>query len=146
MGINIDVLSFLSKGLDKIFPDASDRKKAEIRLLELRQSGEFKELEMAFGAIMAEAQSKDPWTSRARPAFLYVMYLFILAAIPMGILSAFEPDVATAIAAGAQAWLAAIPTEMWALFGAGYLGYVKKRSDDKMVMAGIEPKRLLGVF
>lgn len=146
MSIGVDVLGFLGKAIDKIVPDASDRQKLKIRMLELEQKGEFRELDLAFGAIMAEANSKDPWTSRARPAFLYVMYFFILFAIPMGILSVFQPTAATAIAAGTKAWLASIPDPMWALFGAGYLGYVKKRSDDKMTMAGIEPKKLFGVF
>ncbi len=32
-------------------------------------------------AIVAEANSADPWTSRARPSFLYVMYALLLWAI-----------------------------------------------------------------
>jgi len=28
----------------------------------------------------------------------------------------------------------------------GYLGYVKKRSDDKQVLAGIKPTKILGIF
>jgi hypothetical protein len=29
-------------------------------------------------AVLAEAESPDPWTSRARPSFLYVMYVLLL--------------------------------------------------------------------
>mgnify|MGYP001589828808 CR=1 FL=1 len=82
--------------------------------------------------MVAEASSQDKWTSRGRPMFLYVMYVFILFAIPMGILSAFRPDISTQIANGAKAWLQAIPSDMWWLFGAGYLGYTTARTADKI--------------
>jgi hypothetical protein len=52
----------------------------------------------------------------------------------MGILSAFKPELAIAIAAGARAWLNAIPGELYALFGAGYLGYSHMRSGDKKML------------
>lgn len=81
--------------------------------------------------MVAEAQSQDRWTSRARPAFLYVMYIMILAAVPMGVVYAINPTVAGNITIGVKAWLAAIPESMWALMGAGYLGYVGARSYDK---------------
>ncbi len=119
------------KIIDKIWPDPTEAAKAKAVLLQLQQAGEFKELELKYQAIVAEAQSQDKWTSRARPSFMYVIYLFIVAAIPIGILSIFEPTKATAIATGANAWLAAIPTDMWMLFGAGYLGYGAYRSYDK---------------
>ena len=73
----------------------------------------------------------DPWTSRARPTFMYVIYLMILSAIPMGVVAAFDPTMATAIATGMQAWLAAIPDGLWATFGIGYSGYSVARSIDK---------------
>ncbi|OPY70628.1 MAG: hypothetical protein A4E57_00472 [Syntrophorhabdaceae bacterium PtaU1.Bin034] len=60
--------------------------------------------------------------------FLYVVYLFILAAIPMGFVAALKPDLAKAVADGMGAWLKAIPDQMWYLFGAGYLGYGAFRS------------------
>jgi hypothetical protein len=81
--------------------------------------------------MQAEAASSDKWTSRARPAFLYVMYIFILAAFPMGLVFAFFPAESKNITIGVQEWLKAIPSDMWALFGAGYLGYVGARSYDK---------------
>ena len=119
------------KIIDKLWPDPNEAAKAKLALLQLQQAGEFKEVEMRYQAIIAEAQSQDKWTSRARPSFMYVIYLFIVTAIPIGILSIFEPAKATAISTGANAWLAAIPTDMWMLFGAGYLGYGAFRSYDK---------------
>lgn len=81
---------------------------------------------------LAESQSQDKWTSRGRPVFLYVFYLFLLSAIPVGVLSVFKPDAAASIANGMGAWLKAIPDQLWYLFGAGYLGYGAFRSWDKM--------------
>jgi len=116
------------KIIDKIFPDPEQREKAKIEMLRLQQEGKFRDIEVRMSAILAEAKSADPWTSRARPSFLYVIYIMILASIPMGVLSIFRPDMANQVAAGMQAWLAAIPTELWTVFGIGYTGYTMSRS------------------
>lgn len=120
------------KILDKVIPDAAQRDAAKLKLLELQQAGEFKDEDLRFSAITAEATSADKWTSRARPAFMYVMYILFLAAIPFSILNAFRPDLATAVTAGMKAWLEAIPEEMYWLFGSGYLGYTAARSHEKV--------------
>lgn len=117
--------------IDKIIPDPEQREKAKLELLKQEQEGKLKENEVALSAIIAEAKSSDPWTSRARPSFLYCMYIMILASIPMGIVFAINPTVAEAVITGVKGWLQAIPEPMWALFGAGYLGYVGARSYDK---------------
>jgi len=117
--------------IKKILPDKEAQAKAMLELQKMQQEGELKELETRMSAIIAEAQSKDPWTSRARPSFLYVIYAMILASLPMGALTAFNPDVAHAIASGMKEWLAAIPDSLWTLFGAGYLGYSGARTFDK---------------
>lgn len=134
-----EALKFGGGIVDRLFPDrvrqAAERAEAERALLELHQSGDIQRMATAMSAIIAEAQSEDPWTSRARPSFLYVMYAMILASIPMGVLSAFEPEIATAVAAGMKAWLAAIPGELYALFGVGYVGYAGSRSYDKRTKA-----------
>ena len=116
------------KIIDKIFPDQESKQRAKIELAMMQQNGELKELETRMSAILAEAKSADPWTSRARPSFLYVIYLMILMAIPIGILSAFNPAMAIQIASGMQAWLASIPDALWATFGIGYTGYTVARS------------------
>lgn len=125
------ILGIGGKLIDKLFPDPVEKAKAQAELARMAQDGELRELEVRMSAIMAEAKSADPWTSRARPGFLYVMYAMILAAVPIGILSVFNPAAANAIADGLKAWLSAIPEEMWWLFGAGYLGYTGARSIDK---------------
>ena len=115
-------MELISKAIDKIFPDPAQRDSAKLELFKATQDGQFKEIELQMSAILAEAKSADPWTSRARPSFLYVMYIMILAAIPMGIVSAFQPEIASRIADGLRAWLAAIPDSLWGVFGVGYTG------------------------
>lgn len=121
--------------IDRLFPDkekqASERAQAELTLATLQQEGKLKELAIQMSAILAEAQSPDPWTSRARPSFLYVIYIVILLGVPMGFLSAFRPDIAASVADGFGKWLHAVPDSLWALFGAGYLGYTTARTYEK---------------
>jgi len=57
--------------------------------------------------------------------------VMILMSIPMGVLSAFEPQMADAIASGMQKWLAAIPEDLYVLFGIGYVGYAGARTWEK---------------
>jgi hypothetical protein len=118
--------------IDKVVPDPEQKAKAQLELLRMQQSGELETLKAQLSAIVAEAQSTDPWTSRARPSFLYVMYVLILASIPMGILSAFHPGVADAITKGMTGYLAAIPEPLYVLFGTGYLGYTAARQWGKV--------------
>ena len=125
----LDVLISPIAGLiDKIIPDPRARDAAKLELLKLQGSQEMDAIKTQMTAIVAEAQSNDPWTSRARPSFLYVMYTMILWAIPMGLIAAVRPDMAKGIAAGMNAYLNGIPEPMWALFGTGYLGYTAARS------------------
>ena len=69
--------------IDKVIPDKAARDKAKLELLQLRGTQEMERIQTQLSAIVAEANSRDPWTSRARPSFLYVMYLMILWALPM---------------------------------------------------------------
>jgi len=115
------------KLIDKVLPDPQAKAEAKLKLIEMQQSGELKLLEVQMSAIIAEAQSADPWTSRARPSFLYVMYAIILFSVPMGLISAADPEVAKAISDGMTAYLQAIPDPLYALFGTGYLGYTAAR-------------------
>lgn len=117
----------LSKLIDKIIPDPRARDAAKLELLKLQGSQELEAVRVQMSAIIAEAGSTDPWTSRARPSFLYVMYAIILWAIPMGLIAATQPEMAKNIAAGMNAYLGGIPDPLWTLFGTGYLGYTVAR-------------------
>lgn len=118
--------------IDKIIPDKEARAKAKLELLMLEGTQEMQLIEARLKAIVAEAQSHDPWTSRARPSFLYVMYILLLAALPMGVLSAFNPAAAKDIAQGMNAYLTGLPEPLYALFGTGYLGYTAARQWGKV--------------
>ena len=113
--------------IDKIIPDPKARDAAKLELIKLEGSLEMESLRTQLSAVLAEAQSPDPWTSRARPSFLYVMYAMILWAIPMGLIDAVRPEAAAHIAAGMNAYLNGLPEPLYALFGTGYLGYTLAR-------------------
>lgn len=118
--------------INKVIPDPQQKADAQLKLLQAQQAGELEEVKAQLSAIIAEAQSSDPWTSRARPTFLYVIYVILLAAIPMGILSIFAPDAAVHLTAGFKAWIAAIPDSLLQFFGVGYLGYTGGRTMEKL--------------
>jgi hypothetical protein len=117
--------------IDKIIPDPEAKAEATRKLLEIQQAGELAEVEAQLSAIISESKSEDPWTSRARPSFLYVVYIYLLMAIPMGFLFAIYPEIADGVTEGVKQWLHAIPEEIITLFGVGYLGYTGARSLDK---------------
>jgi hypothetical protein len=126
------IIAPVSKLLDKIIPDPQARDRAKLELLKLQGDQEMATIAVQMQAIVAEAQSPDPWTSRARPSFLYVMYGLILWAIPMGLIAAADPRMAADIAGGMTGYLRGIPEELYALFGTGYLGYTAARTWGKV--------------
>ena len=132
MPIFDSLLAPLASILDKVIPDKAAREKAQLQLLQLQGTQDLALIEARLSAIVAEAQSTDPWTSRARPSFLYVMYLLILFSVPMGIIAAFNPATAQAIGEGMTHYLAALPDSLYALFGTGYLGYTAARQWGKV--------------
>ena len=79
----------------------------------------------------AEANSADPWTSRARPTFLYVIYGVILLCVMGAIIGIWWPAHVFQAAENLNRLLGAVPESLWWLFGAGYLGYTGARSFDK---------------
>ncbi|MEP7221782.1 MAG: holin family protein [Novosphingobium sp.] len=126
------LLGPLTSIIDKIIPDKEARDRAKLELIKLQGSQEMSLLQTQLSAIVAEANSQDPWTSRARPSFLYVMYAMILWAVPMGLIAAFRPQAALSIAQGMNAYLNGLPEPLYALFGTGYLGYTAARQWGKI--------------
>ncbi|MGC1269636.1 MAG: holin family protein [Croceibacterium sp.] len=118
--------------IDKIIPDKEARARAKLELLQLEGTQELQQIQTRLSAIIAEANSADPWTSRARPSFLYVIYALLLWAMPMGLIAAFRPQAAQDIAAGMNAYLGGLPEPLYALFGTGYLGYTAARQWGKL--------------
>jgi len=60
------------------------------------------------------------------------MYAMILFSLPMGVLSAFRPDMAREIGEGINHYLNGLPEALYALFGTGYLGYTAARQWGKV--------------
>ena len=118
--------------LDRIIPDPRARDQAKLALLKLQGDNDLVAIDKQMQAIVVEAQAADPWTSRARPSFLYVMYALVLWAIPMGLISSVNPAMALAIGSGMTAYLRGIPDELYTLFGTGYLGYTAARTWGKV--------------
>ncbi len=127
----VSIFTIGGKIIDKLFPDPEQKAKAQLELLAMQQSGELEGVKVQLSAIIAEAQSADPWTSRARPSFLYVVYILLLSAIPMGVLTVFNPGAALDLTTGFKAWLGAIPDSILTLFGTVMTGYVIGRSWEK---------------
>jgi hypothetical protein len=113
---------------DRIVPDPRPRVVDKPDGSGLDQSQELERLKAQMGALLVEVQSRDRWTSRARPSFLYVMYALLLWSLPMGVIAAVRPATAHAIAAGMAAYLNGLPEPLYTLFGTGYLGYTVART------------------
>jgi Holin of 3TMs, for gene-transfer release len=105
--------------------------KAQLELIRTANQGELDVMKTQLSAIVADSQSADPWTSRARPSFLYVVYILLLWSIPMGVLTVYNPEAAANFTAGFKAWLNSIPEAILTLFGTVMLGYVVGRSWEK---------------
>ena len=125
-------LDLIGKAIDRFIPDPAAAAQAKLAMYQAQQAGQLEEVKIAMSAIVAEASSADPWTSRARPSFLYVVYIMLLWGLPMGVVSAYSPETAAAVAAGFKAWLTAIPTELYVLFGTVMTGYGVSRTVEKV--------------
>ena len=132
MPIIESILGPLASIIDKVIPDKAARERAKIELIKLEGTQELEGIKAQLSAIVAEAGSPDPWTSRARPSFLYVMYVLLLWALPMGVIAAFRPEAARDIAQGMTAYLGGLPEPLYALVGTGYLGYTAARQWGKI--------------
>lgn len=125
------IFSIGAKLIDKLFPNPEEKAKAQLELLKMEQAGELEGVRVQLSAIIAEANSPDPWTSRARPSFLYVVYILLLWSIPMGVIYVLNPDAGLKFTEGFKAWLSAIPEPVLTLFGVVMTGYVAGRSWEK---------------
>lgn len=117
--------------IDNLFTSDAERAEAKLRLIEMEQRGDLDGMKIQLSAILAEANSTDPWTSRARPTFLYLIYLVILLCVTGAVIGIWWPDHVATAASNLANLLNAIPESLWWLFGAGYLGYTRARSLDK---------------
>lgn len=119
--------------INTAFPSPEAKASAEAKLLQAQAQAYIDQLKASQAVMQAEAQSADPWTSRARPSFLYVVYLLLLWALPMSFVFAFAPDTAHKIVQGFGEWLSAIPQSIVSLFETVMVGYTAGRTVDKAV-------------
>lgn len=119
--------------LDRVIPDPEAKRDAKARLMDLHQQGDLQKMEARMRVIRTEAQSKDAWTSRARPTFMYVFYTVILSLVLLGpLVGVFAPSAMAIFFENVGAGFQAVPTEMWTVFTAGYLGYGGFRTVEKV--------------
>ena len=136
------VSNTLTTAINKIWPNPEDKAKAEAIAITAAADAAVTQLKAAQAVMLAEEQSADPWTSRARPSFLYVIYTLILFAPLIGVVNIWHPEAVKATIDGFQGWLEAIPDSFIQLFGVGYLGYtgsrtIEKHLDLKAKIAGV---------
>jgi len=117
----------------RTIPDKQAQNEAIERLERLSQEGELAELTARTSAIVAEAQSGDKWTSRARPTFMYVFYGLLVALIIIApFVGIFQPEGMQTFYANVKLGFDAIPEAMWWTFTAGFLGYATNRTVEKV--------------
>lgn len=127
----IERITLIAKG--DITPEARAQLEVMKQDLERQKALAEADLERTRLSIMvAEASSQDKWTSRARPSFMYVIYILLLASLPFAGFTVYDEAAALKYVQGFQNWLNAIPSELYALFGAGYLGYAGVRTWEKV--------------
>jgi hypothetical protein len=125
------LIPVVAKLIDKIIPDPQAREQAKLALLQAENQHALEEMKIQLSVILAEAQSPDPWVSRARPTFLYLIYSIIATEVIGSIIGIWFPDQVFQAAKNLKDLLGAIPSDLWWLFGAGYLGYTGARSFEK---------------
>lgn len=115
--------------IDKLIPDPAANAAAQLELMRLDQNGQLQELQTRMSAILAEANSQDPWTSRARPSFMYLFYIiisFMVMAAPL--LGIWFPEKMDLFFLNVSKGFSSIPVELWYTFSAGFLGYSGSKS------------------
>lgn len=119
--------------IDRVFPDEAAREAARAQLELMRQNGELQALQTRMSAINTEAGSADPWTSRARPAFLYVFYVILAVMVIVAPMIGLRfPELMDLYYMNVTKGFGAIPTEVWWTFTTGYLGYGGLRTLEKV--------------
>lgn len=132
LGVGEGLIGIGGKLIDRLIPDPDAKAKARLELLRLQQSGELEELKISLSAIIAETQSTDPWTRRARPTFMYTFYFLLVALVVVApVIGAFSPERMTMFFTNVKLGFEAIPEALWWTFSAGYLGYSGARAFEK---------------
>lgn len=120
----IPILDVGLKIIEKLIPDKGAREAAQLKLLEMQQSGHLAEMEAKSDIVRAEAASPHVITSAWRPILMLAITAIIVNNYILApYLSAFF---------GLQVILE-LPERLWDLLTIGVGGYVVGRSGEKMV-------------
>ena len=126
------ILDIGGKVIDKIFPDPAQRDAAKLELIKAQQAGQLDEVKLQLSAIISDSQSSDPWTSRARPSFMYLFYLVLFCLVLVAPFAGiFFPLQMNNFFVNVASGFKAIPEAMWWTFTTGYLGYTAARQYGK---------------
>ncbi len=122
IGSIIDIGSTI---IDKIWPDAGEREKAKLRLVELQSRGELVEIESRLKVMLAEMSGN--WLQRSwRP----ILMLTIIGIVANNYL--LYPYLALF---WDEAPILDLPKQLWSLMELGLGGYVVGRSAEKVTKA-----------
>jgi hypothetical protein len=125
------LLPAITSIIDKVIPDPKAKAEAQLKLLELAQSGGLKELDASMQVVVAEAKSEHVLTATWRPITMLTFVLIIANNyIIYPYISLFWVD----------APLLEIPNQMWALLNIGIGGYVVSRGAEKVTKIYKETK------
>ncbi|SDL07004.1 Holin of 3TMs, for gene-transfer release [Maridesulfovibrio ferrireducens] len=117
------ILDLGSTIIDKLWPDAGEREKAKLRLVELQSKGELVEIESRLKVMLAEMSGN--WLQRSwRP----ILMLTIIAIVANNYL--LYPYMALF---WAEAPRLELPPQLWSLMELGLGGYVVGRSTEKVI-------------
>jgi hypothetical protein len=116
------ILPFLAKVLEKFIPDPAQRAEAERTLTELLIANQGAIASAAKDVMVADSQSGDAYTSRARPT---VVYWSLGLVTLLSSLSLFD------MAAPILEALKAVPDKLWDLMTYGIGAYMLGRSVEK---------------
>ena len=102
-----------AKLIDRLIPDPAQREQAKLALFQAEAQQALQEMQVSLSAILTEANSADPWTSRARPTFLYVIYGVILLSVIGSIIGIWWPAEVFQAAENLSKLLNAVPESLW---------------------------------
>ena len=110
--------------IDKIIPDPKAKAEAKIKLLEVQQAGELKEIESAMNVIVAEAKSEHALTSQWRPITMLVFTAIVA-----------NNYIHAPYLQAMFGWSVSLemPEQLWNLLSIGIGGYIFGRSGEKAV-------------